>query len=142
MSGALILKSFSQIRHTAGPFAWLESAGIGVVARETPGVLSGLRLINLFDQLRTRRRFAPAPVSRGEIVLRLIVGAVEGNGNLLKIKIERSQLAVEIMAELSGHRGQNALLSLAFALAYLPQPAVLQYGEQRQQRQQRQRQRP
>src|SRR5262245_5287884 len=59
-SGALILKSFSQFRHTAGPFARLESAALGVVAREAPAVLYGLRLINLFDQLRTRRRFAPA----------------------------------------------------------------------------------
>src|SRR5215831_3865584 len=99
ISGALFFQSFSQIRHAAGPFAWLESAGFGVVARKAPVVLSSLRLINLLDQLRARRRFAPTSVSRGEIILRMIGGDVEGNGRRLKIEIEGGQLAVKIMAE-------------------------------------------
>src|SRR5262245_60213847 len=141
ISGAFLFQSFSQIRHAAGPFAWLESAGFGVVARKAPVVLSTLRLINFLDQPRARGRFAPAPVSRGEIVLSLIGGDVEWSGRRLKVEIEGGQLAVEFMAELSDHGGQNALLSLAFAFTPLPQPVVLQHDKQRQQRQQRERQR-
>src|SRR5262249_22090626 len=122
ISGAFLLQSFPQIRHTSGPLAWLESAGSGVVARKAPAALSGLRLINLFDQLRTRRCFAPAPVSRREITLGRIRFAVVGDGGRLEVQIDGGQLTVELTAELSGHRGQNALLSLAFALAHLPQP--------------------
>ena len=68
-TGAVFLQPFSQLRHVIGPLARLSRGGFGVKAIEASAALPGLRLINLFDELWMRRRFAPAPISRGEIVL-------------------------------------------------------------------------
>src|SRR5262245_13417609 len=72
MTGAVVLQPFTQFRHAVGPFAMIKTASFGIKASEASSALAGLRLINLFDKLRMRRCFSPAPVSRGEIVLCLI----------------------------------------------------------------------
>jgi hypothetical protein len=114
-------------RERTGPFGRLDEARRRIEALERRPIALHRGEVHLFDHSREARRRLPPVVPRGHLPRHAVVAR---RGPDLEEQVRAIELAIEVFGE-AGRAGlQRRAHAVALGVADLPEPAVLQPGEQ------------